>query len=117
MKFSLKKFFFCSRHQNKIQYFLPIFRVNIAEDSGDVPSTYVSTSESYSVQVPMATSDHDYVVLQESDLSKLELAQAELKRLEEENASLREAKFGLERFYSDDTQMQGQGGDLEKVKK
>lgn len=56
-------------------------------------------------------------VPQESDLCKLELAQAEPKRLEEENASLREAKFGLERFYSDDTQMQGQGGDLEKVKK
>lgn len=65
----------------------------------------------------MATSDHDYVVPQESDLSKLELAQAEPKRLEEKNASLREAKFGLERFYSDDTQMQGQGGDLEKVNK
>lgn len=64
--------------------------------------TSVSTSESYCVQVPMATSDHDYVVPQESDLSKLELAQAELKRLEEENASLREAKFGLERFHNDD---------------
>lgn len=38
--------------------------------------TSVSTSESYCVQVPMATSDHDYVVPQESDLSKLELAQA-----------------------------------------
>lgn len=41
-------------------------------------------------------------VPQESDLSKLELAQAELTRLEEENASLREAKFGLERFHNDD---------------
>lgn len=100
MKFSLKKFVFV--HDIKIQYFLPIFRVNIAEDSGDVPSTYVSTSESYCVQVPMATSDHDYVVPQESDLSKLELAQAELKQLEEKNASLREAKFGLERFHNDD---------------
>lgn len=44
----------------------------------------------------MAISDHDYVVPQESDLSKLESAQAELKRLEEENAVLRGAKFGLE---------------------
>lgn len=33
-----KKIVFYSWHQNKIQYFLPIFRVNIAEDSGDVPS-------------------------------------------------------------------------------
>lgn len=49
--------------------------------------TYVSTSESYSVQVPMATSDHDCVVPQESDFSKLELAQVELKRLEEKNAT------------------------------
>lgn len=57
------------------------------------------------------------VVPQESDLSKLESAQAELKRLEEENASLREAKFGLERFYSDGNSDAETGGDLEKVKK
>lgn len=56
-------------------------------------------------------------VPQESDLSKLKSAQAELKRLEEENASLREAKFGLERFYSDDNSDAETGGDLEKVKK
>ncbi|XP_061170304.1 uncharacterized protein LOC133179609 [Saccostrea echinata] len=54
-----------------------------------------------SVQVPLATFDHDYVVQQESDSSKLESAQVELKRLEEENAALREAKFGLERFHND----------------
>eukprot|EP00105_Crassostrea_gigas_P034713 XP_019918861.1 PREDICTED: uncharacterized protein LOC109617387 [Crassostrea gigas] len=76
--------------------------------------TSVSTSESYCVQVPMATSDHDCVVPQESDLSKLELAQAELKRLEEENASLREAKFGLERFYSDDNSDAETGGRFRK---
>lgn len=50
----------------------------------------------------MAISDHDYVVPQESDLSKLESAQAELKRLEEENAVLRGEKFGLEWFHNDD---------------
>lgn len=53
-------------------------------------------------------------VPQESDLSKLELAQAELKRLEEENASLREAKFGLERFYSDDNSDAETGGRFRK---
>lgn len=65
----------------------------------------------------MATSDHDYVVPQESDLSKLELAQAELKLLEEENASLREAKFGLERFYSDDNSDAETGGRFRKSEK
>lgn len=49
----------------------------------------------------MATSDHDYVVPQESNLSLLKSAQAELMWLEE-NAALREAKFGLERFHNDD---------------
>lgn len=56
-------------------------------------------------------------VPQESDLSKLELAQAELKRLEEENASLREAKFGLERFYSDDNSDAETGGKFRKSEK
>lgn len=51
-------------------------------------------------------------VPQESDFSKLELAQAELKRLEEENASLREVKFGLERFYSDDNSDAETGGEI-----
>lgn len=61
--------------------------------------------KSYCVQVPLATSQHDYVVPQESDLSWLESAQAELKRLEEENAALREAKIGLERFHNDDNML------------
>lgn len=56
------------------------------------------------------------VVPQESDLSKLELAQAELKRLEE-NASLREAKFGLERFYNDDNSDAETGGRFRKSEK
>lgn len=48
-----------------------------------------------------ATYDHPYVVPQQSDSSKLESAQAEVKRLEEENAALKEARFGLERFSKD----------------
>lgn len=88
--------------ENTVYVFVPSFRVNIAKDIGEVQSTSASTSESYSVQVPIETSDHDYVVPQESDLSKLKSAQAELKRLEEENVALREAKFGLELFHNDD---------------
>lgn len=56
-------------------------------------------------------------VPQESDLCKLELAQAKLKRLEEENASLKEAKFGLERFYSDDNSDAETGGRFRKSEK
>lgn len=83
-------------------YLFPIFRVNIAKDMGEVPSTSASTSESYCVQVPIATCEHDYVVLHESDLSKLESAQAELQRLEEEKTALTEALFGLELIHNDD---------------
>ncbi|XP_062585919.1 uncharacterized protein LOC134247604 [Saccostrea cucullata] len=74
-------------------------------EKGEGENVMASTSASNEhdcVQIPLATFDHDYVVQQESDSSKLESAQAELKRLEQENIALKEAKFGLERFHNDD---------------
>lgn len=58
MKFKQINFFFKIEKKlkicfKKIQYFLLIFGVSIAEDSGKVPSTSASTSESYCVQVSM----------------------------------------------------------------
>lgn len=53
------------------------------------------------LHVPNATYDHDYFVPQQSESAQLESAQTEVRRLEEENAALREARFGLERFNKD----------------
>lgn len=69
-----KKYFCLKFWKKNTLFFFQIFRVSFAENSGEVPSASAWTSKSYCVQVPMATSDHDYVVPQESDLSKLKSA-------------------------------------------
>lgn len=116
MKFSLKKFFFVYDIKIKYSIFSQFSELILQRI---VVMFHQHMCQHQKVTVYKFLWQHLIMtaIPQESDLSKLELAQAELKRLEEENASLREAKFGLERFYNDDNSDAETGGRFRKSEK